>query len=249
MTKKIKLYLFFFGISCALINPMRINAQSEFSSEIFLKKNLEIKKIKENQDINVGARWRSLWLNPQVNRLELSGEYTLQSKSWVWTGGLRNFYSIQKSTFNNFELRPFIGGSFRIPITNRFDYIQYLRLEMRNQFFSNSNLNNTALRSRIRVGIDYDFNINKNLSFKDARLVFDYELFSSNNNNIERFKDTEQFRISLIKKLAEGNTIAIRYFTRTAFDLDLNRSSRGHFVRIDYVFHKKKKTIEEINLN
>jgi len=102
--------------------------------------------------------------------------------NWGLHGGLGLYYTDNKSSDNNFEIRPFQGISHFHPLNEKWKLSTYFRAEERFQYNTNTRDKETTLRLRLRFRTDYMFNP---LSTKDTwhKLTLGVEGFRSNNDD------------------------------------------------------------------
>ena len=102
--------------------------------------------------------------------------------NWGLHGGLGLYYTNNKSSDNNFEIRPFQGISHYYPLNKKWKLSSYFRAEERFQYNTNTWDKETTLRLRLRFRTDYMFNP---LAIKDSwhKLSLGVEGFRSNNDD------------------------------------------------------------------
>ena len=102
--------------------------------------------------------------------------------NWALHGGLGLYYTDNKDSDNNFEIRPFQGISHFHPLSEKWKLSTYFRAEERFQYNTNTRDKETTLRLRLRFRTDYMFNP---LSTKDTwhKLTLGVEGFRSNNDD------------------------------------------------------------------
>jgi len=102
--------------------------------------------------------------------------------NWGLHGGLGLYYTDNKASDNDFEIRPFQGISHFYLLTEKWKLSTYFRAEERFQYNTNTRDREETLRLRLRFRTSYMFNP---LSTKHSwhKLTLGVEGFRSNNND------------------------------------------------------------------
>ena len=118
--------------------------------------------------------WIEYYTKPSIS-------YALDG-NWGLHGGLGLYYTDNKDSDNNFEIRPFQGISHFYPLTEKWKLSTYFRAEERFQYNTNTRDKDTTLRLRLRFRTDYKFNP---LSTKNSwhKFTLGVEGFRSNNDD------------------------------------------------------------------
>ena len=102
-------------------------------------------------------------------------------KNWGLHGGLGLYYTDNKASHNNFEIRPFQGISYFYPLTEKWKLSTYFRAEERFQYNTSTRDEETTLRLRLRLRANYMLNP---LSAKNSwhKITLGVEGLRSNND-------------------------------------------------------------------
>jgi hypothetical protein len=150
------------------------------------------------------AKWRSTSISPvfeyqYINRLDL-------------LGGLPFYYTNQTSTYDSYEIDPYIGARFHISQNKRIDSRLIFKLEER--FFQNLETHSWEESNRMRLKAEAWVSINKQNLYQDKLwyAILDYEEFIVVDEQVnERFANRLRARLGIGYRLNYRNRFELIY--------------------------------------
>jgi len=175
------------------------------------------------------AKWRSMSISPVF-------EYQLTTQLDL-LGGIPFAYTNQTSTYNSFELDPYVGARFHISQNKRIDSRLIFKLEER--LFQNLETHTLEKSNRMRLKAEAWISINKINLYQDKLwyAILDYEEFVVVDEQVnERFANRLRARFGIGYRLNYKNRFELIYTLQSS-----RNEIHGDFISNDNVLQLRYK--------
>jgi len=206
-------------------------AQDEIFHELVFEK-----KLIENEEWEfVGeANFKHLYGEPTWTRWGLSFAGVRKFKQLRILGGLNGFYTFNRDITNFFELRPWTGLQYHIPVAERFTFRQRLNYEWRFFFTEGANSSRENYgRLRYQIGVDIPLTKEEESSWI-VRPYFEW-FFIRDPATFERFPNERDYGVTVIKRLKNEHELFFTYRLEEFYHETTERSL-GHIFLVGYSF-------------
>ncbi len=170
-------------------------------------------KVQDNIEINflIG---RPFWTN-------ISNEIRLETPRKFFTpmAALYTAYVFQEGQVNYFELRPWLGGNFSYPTTQRLTLYNFTRIEMRNFFYVKEIPKSSYGRLRNKLGASYYLHKNESKNTAWSTDISYEWYFLQSPAEDEQYSNSRNLSLKLLRHFSNNNTLI--------FKIERNQFIRG----------------------
>lgn len=201
-----------------------------FSQEVF--HDLEINKIFQNTEkwkIDAAMNWKHIYDEVGWRRWGASGMVTQKMGIFGLRAGLMAFYTFDKDIVNHWELRLWLGVQLKNKIADQLYLIQEVRGEWRNIFYADNQYKGN-IRTRYKVGLEYEFPENEEAKTKGWGLATEAEWYFIKDKDIasERFNNTREISFIATKGISEKTILGFGYKFETLNKNIYSHTENGH---------------------
>lgn len=224
-------YFFLTALSTICFFTKKINAQSEFFSELSVTKFF---MLPNRNTIVVSPSAKHIYDDIGWRRYGVSGEFRHAISNWDLIGGIGNFYTFDNNIDNYFEFRPYLALRLNTPMGSKCRFGQIARTELRSFFYQNRDDNETKGRIRYAVNLLYTLSQQEKKAWK-VRATCEWYVLKEV-SYLERFVGSTEYTFEMIREFSEIKALSLAY-KQEQFNKNFSiNATTGHTIAIDFTF-------------
>ncbi|QPH39351.1 hypothetical protein [Pedobacter endophyticus] len=218
-------------ICCSLT----LHAQEEDKDEFFQEAEAAYTYVNNNKWRGAAtANWKHLFDKYNWSRWGMDAYISRKMKFISLEAGITTYYTVDKKTANFLELRPWFGLRSDFELSNRLLLMQKFKIERRHFLYKDDTFADMhTTRTRFLLSLKYDF-------IKDRE---DWKLnptsewyFVSKNADAERFSNSVEFGLRLLKIFKNEHELAVGYKRESYKSEYISEDKHGHIFLLEYAF-------------
>ena len=218
-----------------MICSVTLYAQQEDKDEFFQEAEAAYTYVNNGKWRGVAAvNWKHLYDKAAWSRWGMDVYISRKVKFISLEAGLTAYYTFDERTVNFLELRPWFGLRSDFKLTNRLLLMQKFKIERRHFLYNDDTFEDMhTTRTRFLLSLKYDF-------IKDRA---DWKLnptsewyFIGKSADAERFSNSVEFGLRLIKVFKNNRELAIGYKRESYKSEYISEGKHGHIFLLEYAF-------------
>lgn len=179
------------------------------------------------------ANWKYIYDKTGWRRWGGDAYISRKLKFVSFEGGLTANYTFDKDIVNYFEVRPWIALRTDFELNPRLLLLQKFKTESRHFFHSDVHANEYRIRNRFLLSLKY--NIIRNRTDWKLNATGEW-YFVGRNADAERFSNSVEFGLRLIKVLKKERELIVGYKRESYKSEYISDKKHGHIFTLEYAF-------------